>query len=113
MKKLKRNISVLLRLSESEKDLLEKKMEAANIKNREAYLRKMALDGYILHLDLSDIRYMLRLLANSTNNINQISRKINETQIVYAEDIRQVKDEVTRMRRPVSEILEVLNELRG
>jgi len=54
-------------------------MAAAGIRNREAYLRKMVLDGYILRLDLSEVREMTRLLSNATNNLNQIAKRANET----------------------------------
>jgi hypothetical protein len=54
-------------------------MSAAGIRNREAYIRKMILDGYIVRLDLSDVRKMVKLLSNATSNLNQIARRANET----------------------------------
>ena len=87
----KRPISVKLRLSEAERDLIAEKMEAANIRNREAYLRKMALDGYVLRLDFADVRRMVWLLSNATSNLNQIAKRANETRSVHAADIRVLR----------------------
>ena len=69
-KNLKRNIQQIFRVDESELELIKQKMECANIINKEAYYRKMILDGYIIRLDLADIREMIRLLSNATGNLN-------------------------------------------
>ncbi|MCL2352306.1 MAG: plasmid mobilization relaxosome protein MobC, partial [Firmicutes bacterium] len=61
-----------IRLTEAERDLINEKMAAAGIRNREAYFRKMVMDGYIVRLDLTEVREMVRLLSNATNNLNQI-----------------------------------------
>ena len=64
-----------MRVTEAERDLIAEKMTVANIRNREAYLRKMAMDGYVVRLDLADVRKMVFLLQNATNNLNQIARR--------------------------------------
>ena len=69
-----------MRVTEAERDLIAEKMTVANIRNREAYLRKMAMDGYVVRLDLADVRKMVFLLQNATNNLNQIARRANETE---------------------------------
>ena len=53
---LKRSVSVLFRLTEDERELLKKRMDEAGMNNQEAYLRKMALTGYIVRLDMSEVR---------------------------------------------------------
>ena len=83
----KRSIRVVFYVDESEAELVKAKMELANIRNREAYIRKMILDGYIVRLDLSDVRKMVQLLSNATNNLNQIARRANETRSVFESDI--------------------------
>jgi len=87
----KREICVKVRLSEAERDLITEKMAAAGVRNREAYIRKMILDGYIVRLDLSDIRKMVQLLSNATSNLNQIARRANETRSVYESDIKDIQ----------------------
>lgn len=54
-----RPIKLMVRVSAREKELISEKMTLAGIRNREAYLRKMAIDGYIIHLDLSDVHSCL------------------------------------------------------
>jgi len=66
-------------------------MAAAGIRNREAYIRKMILDGYIVRLDLSDVRKMVQLLSNATSNLNQIAKRANETRSIYESDINDLQ----------------------
>ena len=102
-----------MRLTEEERDILLQRMKDAGIQNREAYLRKMALTGYILHIDLSEVRETLRLLANATNNINQIARVTNETRSMYAADMIQLQEEVGAMRKQVSDAMKVFRKVRN
>ena len=66
-------------------------MAVAHISNKEAYLRKMALDGYIIRLDLKEVKEMVRLLSNATNNINQVAKRANETRSIYESDIKELQ----------------------
>lgn len=91
MSKRKRDIVVTFHVSEQERDLVAQKMAAANIINREAYLRKMVLDGYVLRLDLAAVNEMVRLLSNATNNMNQITKRANETRSVFESDIKDLQ----------------------
>ena len=76
--------------SQEELDAIHQKMAEIGVKNRSAYLRKMALDGYIVKLDIDDIHEMIRLLRNATNNLNQIAKKANATGSVYGAEINEM-----------------------
>ena len=76
--------------SQEELDAIHQKMAEIGVKNRSAYLRKMALDGYIVKLDMDDIHEMIRLLRNATNNLNQIAKKANATGSVYGAEINEM-----------------------
>ena len=91
MVKRKREIVISFHVTAEERDLIAEKMTAAGIRNREAYLRKMSLDGYVLRLDLSAVKEMTRLLSNATNNINQIAKRANETRSIYESDIQDLQ----------------------
>lgn len=67
------------------------KMQEAGIKNRNAYLRKMALNGYCIKLDLRDVRKMVSLLRNCANNLNQYVKRAHETGSIYEADIRDLQ----------------------
>ena len=86
-----RTIPLYFKVSPEEKELIEKKMAQLGIHNQRAYLRKMAVDGYIIHLDMSDIQEMIRLLRICSNNLNQYARRANETGSVYAADIEDLR----------------------
>ena len=72
-----------LRLSAEERKAIEERMAKIGVKNFSAYLRKMALNGYYIVLDLSDVKELLRLLRICSNNLNQYAKKANETDSIY------------------------------
>jgi len=90
-KNLRRKIQQIFRVDESELALIKEKMETTNIRNKEAYFRKMVLDGYVLRLDFSDVREVTRLLSNATNNLNQITRRVNSGGNTHASDIQKIQ----------------------
>jgi len=98
-------------VSERERDLIEQKMKEAGIQNMRAYLLKMAIDGYIIHLDVSEVQRVLTLLNNATNNINQIARRVNSTGSIYKNDIRDLQEQVGRLWEKVGGMVESLSEV--
>ena len=87
----KKSVRVEFVISEQEADLIKERMAELGITNLSAYLRKMAVDGYIIHLDMSDIQEMIRLLRICSNNLNQFARRANETGSVYAADVEDLR----------------------
>ena len=80
----------LVRFKEGERDIVRRKMEEAGIRNMAAYIRKMAIDGYVIRLDLSDVKEVARLLRINSNNLNQYAKRANETGSIYLEDIKEL-----------------------
>ncbi|WP_277934843.1 plasmid mobilization protein [Parablautia intestinalis] len=79
--------------------LVEQKVSQLGTVNREAYLRKMALDGYVVKLDLPELKELVFLLCRNSNNLNQLIRKVHETGRVYdsnLEDISHLRREKRR-----------------
>ena len=85
--------------------MITQKMAAAGIRNKEAYFRKMVLGGYILRLDLSDVREMMRLLSNATNNLNQIAKRVNADGNIFASDIKDIQNNYDRLWEQAGKIL--------
>jgi len=110
-KKRNRGIRIVFYVSEKERDLIDEKMNLASIQNREAYLRKMALDGYVLKLDFSDVRALVSLLRNATNNLNQIARRVNETNNIYKDDINDLREHYEQLWNKAEDIMEKLAEI--
>lgn len=87
----KKSVRVEFVMSEQEAELVKGRMAEPGITNLSAYLRKMAVDGYIIHLDMSDIQEMIRLLRICSNNLNQYARRANETGSIYAADVDDLR----------------------
>ncbi len=87
----KRTVQVKFRMTEAERDLILEKMKLIPTKNMAAYLRKIAIDGYIVQVDHSDIKAMTAEIQKIGVNINQIARRVNSTGSVYQEDIDELK----------------------
>ena len=102
MNNRKRNVQIKFRVTEEERTLIEEKMKMVPTSNMEAYLRKMAIDGYIIQIDQSDIKKMTAELQKIGVNINQIAKRANVTGNVYQEDIEEIKvalKEIWRLQR--------------
>ena len=106
-----RQICLKLRVTDAERELIATKMNAANIRNREAYLRKMALDGFVINLDFSDVRRMIFLLSNATNNLNQIARHLNSGGDSKDLDIRTLQADYEKLWETARDILKKLSKL--
>lgn len=87
----KKSVRVEFVMSEQEAELVKGRMAELGITNLSAYLRKMAVDGYIIHLDMSDIQEMIRILRICSNNLNQYARRANETGSIYAADVNDLR----------------------
>ena len=89
---LERPIQMIFRVSEREREFIFKKMAIVKTKNKAAYLRKMAIDGYILKVDFSEFKELFANVGSISRNINQIAKRINSTDRVYSEDIAELKE---------------------
>jgi hypothetical protein len=98
-----------LRISGDEKKLIEQKMRDSGIKTISAYLRKMALDGYTVRIDLQEIHRMVYLLSMCSNNLNQYARKANETGSIYEEDIQDLRKRLDGIYELCGQILDKLS----
>lgn len=93
----KKTVRMQLVISQKEADLVKERMAELGITNLSAYLRKMAVDGYIIHLDTGDIQEMVRLLRICSNNLNQYARRAHETGSIYAADVEDLRRRLDRL----------------
>ncbi len=98
-------------MTADERALLERKMREVGTTNMGAYLRKMALDGYILRLDLPELKEILSQLRYMGNNVNQIAKRANEVGVIDEMDIRGVSKRQERMLEQMARLLEKLSGL--
>ncbi|EOS52849.1 hypothetical protein C809_00398 [Lachnospiraceae bacterium MD335] len=99
------------RVSPEELALIEQKMSQLGTVNREAYLRKMALDGYVVKLDLPELKELVSLMRYSSNNLNQLTRKVHETGRVYDADLEDISQRQEQLWDGVQKILAQLSKL--
>ena len=86
-------------------------MEETGVLSIGSYLRKMALDGYCIHLDLPEIRRMAYLLQNCSNNLNQYAKRANEDGSIYAADIQDLQKRLDELIILSKKILQKLGDL--
>ena len=86
-----RTVGLYTKVSPEEKAVIDQKMAMLGTGNLRAYLRKMAVDGYIVQLDMSNVVELVKLLRSISNNVNQIARRCNETRNLYAEDVEDLR----------------------
>ena len=91
MKNRTRPGRIEFRVTEQERQLIQKKMEQLGTKNMGAYLRKMAIDGYIIKVDYTEQKKLAASVSRVAGNINQICRRINQTGHFYEDDIVELK----------------------
>ena len=88
----KRNIQMKFYVTEDEKRLIDEKMSQLPTRRYGAYLRKMAIDGYIIYTDTTDIKAFTAELSAIGRNINQIAKKLNAGGSVYQTDIEEIRE---------------------
>ena len=101
---MNRDRRIELRLSQDEIELVEKHMKAAGINNMSAFIRKIAIDGLVIRVDLSDLQEVTRLMQINANNLNQYTKKANETGSVYLEDIKDLHEQHENIWNTLNEI---------
>lgn len=109
--KRKRDVQLNFRVSPEELAFIEQKMAQLGTKNREAYLRKMALDGYVVRLELPELKELVSLMRYSSNNLNQLARRVNETGRIYDADLEDISRRQEALWDGVHRILTQLAKL--
>ena len=109
--KRKREVQLNFRVSPEELALIEQKMAQLGTTNREAYLRKMALDGYVVRLELPELKELVSLMRYSSNNLNQLARRAHETGRIYDADLEDISRRQEALWDGVHRILTQLAKL--
>lgn len=97
-------------VTEDELAQIQRRMAEAGITNAGAYMRKMALNGYILHVDLAPVKELVSLQRRCANNLNQVALHAN-TIGVYPEEIAALQRDYAALWGRVSAVLEQLAEV--
>lgn len=112
MKKRKRPERIVFYVTPEEKELIHSKMDQLGTDNMGAYLRKIAIDGYVVNLDLPELRELTMLLRRSSANLNQLTKRVHETARIYDADLESLKAEFDKLLDAASVILSRLAAIR-
>jgi hypothetical protein len=112
MAERKRDVQLNFRVSQQELELITKKMSKLGTQNREAYLRKMALDGYVVRLELPELKELVSLLRYTSNNLNQYTKRANETGRGYDTDLDDLRGSFDRLWNVANELLTALASIK-
>jgi hypothetical protein len=107
-----RQIQLKFRVTPQEREMIEQKMAQLGTKNMAAYLRKISIDGYVIRLELPELKEMVSLLRRSSNNLNQLTKRVYETGRVYDADLEDIVQNQERLWRAATDILAVLAKLK-
>ena len=110
---MNRNRGILLKFYVSEKELeqIRMKMEQYSTNNLSAYLRKIAIDGYVVNLELPELGEMVSLLRRSSNNLNQLTKRVHETGRFYDADLEDLRRDYDGLWEAAQKILRSLAKL--
>lgn len=109
-KKRVRDVPLYIWVRPDELEAIRERMEEAGIRNMSAYIRKMALNGYILHVDLTPVQELVSLQRRCANNLNQVAIHANNYG-VYLDEIKALQKDYAKLWGPLSDLLKKLSEV--
>jgi hypothetical protein len=107
----RRSVKLTVRVTPEEHALIKQKMALIGTTNQEAYIRRMAIDGLFVRLSLPELKEMISLLRYTSNNINQIAKRLNETGRAYDSDFEDIQKRQDELWVKANEIIAKLAEL--
>ena len=106
-----RTVGLFTKVSPEEKEVIDQKMALLGTSNLRGYLRKMAVDGYIVQLDMSNVVELVKLLRPISSNVNQIARRCNETRNLYAQDVEDLRKGYVEVWQGINDLLKKFESL--
>ena len=108
----KRPIRVRTYLTKEELKMVHTRMAQMGTTNREAYMRKMALDGYIIRLEIPELKEYVAMQRVYSKRFNEIAKRVNETGRLYPEDVAEMKEMVGKLKEQMDLVLTEVNKLK-
>ena len=111
MKKRIRDVPIYVWVRPDELEAIRVRMDEAGIQNMSAYIRKMALNGFVLHVDLTPVQELVSLQRRCANNLNQVAIQANTYGGIYPEEITALQKDYADLWGPLSDLLEKLSAI--
>jgi uncharacterized protein YukE len=112
MKKRIRNRQIIFWVSPVEEAMIEERMSQVGTKSLSAYLRKIAIDGMIINLQIPELKEIISLLRRCSNSLNQIAKRVNSTGRIYDVEMEQILQNQEELWQAVNEILRKLSAIK-
>ena len=109
---VEREVIKTIRLTPEELQMIQEKMKQYGTRNFSAFVRKMAIDGDVVRLELPELKEMVSLLRYSSNNLNQLTKRVHETGRIYDADLEDLRQTHERMWDAARDILSALSKLK-
>lgn len=103
---------IYFKVTNEERELIEQRMALAGVRNMSAYIRKMCIDGYTVHLQIPELTECATLLRYTSNNVNQIARRVNSGGGVYPDEVDEISAKLTEVSSLFGNILEQLSKIK-
>ena len=100
-----------IRLSNDELKLIKEKMQLHNCENMSAFIRKMAIDGYVINFDIPELDELISLLRRTSNNLNQIAKKVNSTDKIFETEIKEIQNHQSEIWKMTNQVVLLLTKL--
>ena len=101
----------IIRMTPDELQAIQQKMQQFGTNNFSAFVRKMAIDGYVIKLELPELKELVSLLRYSSNNLNQLTKRVHETGRIYDADLEDLRQSQERLWEAARRILDTLAKL--
>ena len=108
----KKTRGIYFKVSGEERNLIEQKMALMGIQNMSGYIRKMCIDGYIVNLQIPELDECAKLLRYTSNNVNQIARRVNSGGGVYPDEVDEITAKLAEVNSLFGNILEQLSKIK-
>lgn len=103
---------IYFKVSDQERKLIKQKMALAGVHNMSAYIRKMCIDGYTINLQIPELAECAKLLSYTSNNVNQIARRVNSGGGVYPDEVDEINAKLAEVSGLFGNILEQLSKIK-
>ena len=103
---------IYFKVTDEERELIEQRMALMGVRNMSAYIRKMCIDGYTVHLQIPELTECAKLLRYTSNNVNQIARQVNPGGGVYPDEVDEICGKLTEISGLFGSILEQLSKIK-
>ena len=111
MDKGSKSRDIHIRLSNNELELIKEKMRLYGCDNMSAFIRKMAIDGYVINFDIPELDELISLLRRTSNNLNQIAKKVNSTDKIFENEIKEIQNHQSEIWKMTNQVVLLLTKL--